>query len=131
MTDLEQAQQNRVAPWTDVLRDEKHYMVFRDAYPVTLGHLLFVPKWNTIDCIQECFRDAMELGEFLKESNDCDAYNVGINRGSAAGQTVMYPHVHLIPRRLGDCEDPVGGVRGVIAGQANYKKPAYKNPQAK
>jgi diadenosine tetraphosphate (Ap4A) HIT family hydrolase len=43
----------------------------------------------------------------------------------------MYPHVHLIPRRAGDTEDPTGGVRGVIAGQQNYKKPGYKNPTDK
>jgi diadenosine tetraphosphate (Ap4A) HIT family hydrolase len=50
-----------------------------------------------------------------------------MNCGTAAGQTVMYPHIHMIPRRHGDVEDPVGGVRGVIPGQANYKKPDY-NP---
>jgi diadenosine tetraphosphate (Ap4A) HIT family hydrolase len=44
---------------------------------------------------------------------------------------VMYPHVHLIPRRKNDVEDPVGGVRGVVPGQANYKKPGYKNPTDK
>ena len=58
----------------------------------------------------------------------CDAFNIGINMGRAAGQTVMYPHVHLIPRRTGDCEDPVGGVRGVVAGQANYKTDRYQRP---
>jgi diadenosine tetraphosphate (Ap4A) HIT family hydrolase len=59
---------------------------------------------------------------------ECDAFNVGLNMGSAAGQTVMYPHVHLIPRRNGDVEDPVGGVRGVVSGQANYKTDTYRNP---
>lgn len=131
MTDLEQAQKDQIAPWTTVLREEKYYVVFRDAYPVTHGHLLFVPKWNTLYCIQDCLRDAMELGEFLVTAGDCDAYNVGINRGSAAGQTVMYPHVHLIPRRIGDCEGPTGGVRGVIPPQQNYKKPGYILPSDK
>jgi diadenosine tetraphosphate (Ap4A) HIT family hydrolase len=64
----------------------------------------------------------------MVETGQCQAFNIGINIGEAAGQTVMYPHVHLIPRRQGDCEDPVGGVRGVIAGQANYKKETYKQP---
>jgi diadenosine tetraphosphate (Ap4A) HIT family hydrolase len=54
--------------------------------------------------------------------------NIGINMGEAAGQTVQYPHVHLIPRRAGDVEDPVGGVRGVIPGQANYRKSSYRQP---
>ena len=131
MTDLEQAQKNEVAPWTDVLREESFYVIFRDAYPVTSGHLLFVPKWDTVKCIMDCFEAAVELGEFLRESGDCDAYNVGINRGLAAGQTVMYPHVHLIPRRIGDCLDPTGGVRGVIPDQQNYKKPGYTLPSDK
>ena len=54
--------------------------------------------------------------------------NVGLNIGKAAGQTVMYPHVHLIPRRLGDCANPTGGVRGVILGQQDYKSTGYQNP---
>jgi ATP adenylyltransferase len=131
MTDLEQAQKNEVTPWTDILREENLYVIFRDAYPVTLGHLLFVPKWDTVRCIADCFEAAVELGEFLRESGDCDAYNIGINRGTEAGQTVMYPHVHLIPRRKGDCPDPTGGVRGVIPGQQNYKKPGYVLPSDK
>jgi diadenosine tetraphosphate (Ap4A) HIT family hydrolase len=58
----------------------------------------------------------------------CDGFNIGINMGSAAGQTVMYPHVHLIPRRVGDTANPVGGVRGVIFGQADYKATGYQLP---
>jgi diadenosine tetraphosphate (Ap4A) HIT family hydrolase len=125
MTDLEQAQQKRIAPWTDVLREESSYVIFKDAYPVTYGHLLFVPKRNTSRCIMDCFESALEVGDFLVESGECDGYNIGINQGKSAGQTVMYPHVHLIPRRVGDCEDPTGGVRGVIPEQANYHKNTY------
>jgi len=61
-------------------------------------------------------------------TGEWEAYNVGMNCGESAGQTVMYPHIHLIPRRTGDCADPVGGVRGVIHGQANYKKTGYQKP---
>jgi diadenosine tetraphosphate (Ap4A) HIT family hydrolase len=64
----------------------------------------------------------------MVRDGECDAFNIGINMGAAAGQTVMYPHVHLIPRRLGDCADPIGGVRGVIHGQANYKTADYQTP---
>jgi diadenosine tetraphosphate (Ap4A) HIT family hydrolase len=67
------------------------------------------------------------MGDWLVLRGEADAYNVGINQGAAAGQTVMYPHVHMIPRRAGDCEDPVGGVRGVVPGQANYKTDTYQN----
>ena len=125
---LEEAQQAGVAPWDDVVREDFHVVVFRDRYPVTIGHLLFVPVHNTLDVINEAFGDALREGERMVTAGECDAFNIGLNMGEAAGQTVMYPHVHLIPRRVGDCADPVGGVRGVIFGQANYKKAGYQNP---
>lgn len=115
-----------VAPWQDVDHQAGTYMVFRDKFPVTPGHLLFVPRWDTLHCIMDCYRAAHEYGDQLVASGSADAYNVGINRGAAAGQTVMYPHVHLIPRRHGDAADPVGGVRGVIPGQANYRTGSYR-----
>jgi len=52
----------------------------------------------------------------------CDGFNIGQNIGASAGQTVMYPHIHLIPRNTGDMEDPRGGVRHVIPEKGNYKK---------
>jgi len=102
--------------------------VFRDRYPVAPGHLLFVPLYNTDQVIMDCFDSAMRHGRKMIDNGECEAFNIGINMGAAAGQTVMYPHVHLIPRRLGDCADPIGGVRGVITGQANYKNSNYQNP---
>ena len=130
MTDLEQAMQDRIAPWNLEVSEltDFHVAVFQDRYPVTHGHLLFVPRFNTAGVIQDCFESAMAEGNRMVAAGECDAFNVGMNSGAAAGQTVMYPHIHLIPRRTGDCEDPVGGVRGVIAGQANYKQPGYQQP---
>ncbi len=127
---LEQAQQAKVAPWDLAVNHltDFHVAVFRDRYPVTRGHLLFVPKHNTDAVIQDCFETAMREGRRMVDAGECDAFNIGINMGTAAGQTVMYPHVHLIPRRSGDCADPVGGVRGVIFGQANYKAGGYQQP---
>ena len=127
---LEQAQQAKVAPWDLAVNHltDFHVAVFRDRYPVTRGHLLFVPKHNTDAVIQDCFETAMREGRRMVDAGECDAFNIGINMGTAAGQTVMYPHVHLIPRRSGDCADPVGGVRGVILGQANYKAGGYQQP---
>ena len=64
----------------------------------------------------------------MKKNNDniekgvIQGYNIGMNVGEAAGQTVMYPHVHLIPRKDGDCENPKGGVRNVIPGKGDYTK---------
>jgi len=128
MTDLEQAHAAGIAPWDLTVAElsDFHVAVFQDRFPVTRGHLLFVPRYNTPTVIVDAFESALRHGDQLVADGVCHAYNVGINMGRAAGQTVMYPHVHLIPRRDGDCEDPVGGVRGVIAGQANYKKPGYQ-----
>jgi diadenosine tetraphosphate (Ap4A) HIT family hydrolase len=130
MTDLEQAQQDKIAPWDlEVLTvTDFHVAVFRDRYPVTQGHLLFVHIYNTAAVIGDCFESALRYGQQLVEKGYCQGFNIGINSGAAAGQTVMYPHVHLIPRRIDDCEDPVGGVRGVIPGQANYKQSGYQQP---
>jgi len=127
---LEQAKAAGIAPWTEeqVAWQDFHIVVFRDKYPVTRGHLLFVPKENTPGLIREAFASALFEGQRMIDAGECDAYNVGINCGEAAGQTVMYPHVHLIPRRVGDCANPVGGVRGVIHGQANYKATGYVQP---
>jgi len=130
MTDLEKAKRDGIAPWdlkVETLTDF-HVTVFQDRFPVTQGHLLFVPEYNTDAVINDCFDSAMREGRRMVATGECDAYNIGINMGAAAGQTVMYPHVHLIPRRTNDTSDPVGGVRSVIPGQANYKKPTYQQP---
>ena len=125
---LSEAQAAGVAPWDDLVREDFHVMVFRDRYPVVPGHLLFVPVYNSSGVIRDALKDAVIEGERMIARGECDGFNVGLNIGTAAGQTVMYPHVHLIPRRTGDCADPVGGVRGVIPGQANYKSSAYRLP---
>lgn len=128
---LKEAKTRGIAPWDDLEMDLFDVKVYRDRYPVTPGHLLFVPIRDAPGNICEAVRMAILRGDTMVRNGECDAYNIGINLGEAAGQTVMYPHVHLIPRRAGDVPDPVGGVRGVIPGQANYKKPGYINPATK
>jgi diadenosine tetraphosphate (Ap4A) HIT family hydrolase len=128
MTDLEQAIKQGTAPWDQLIWEDFHVAVYRDRYPVTRGHLLFVPKYNTLGVINDALSSATKEGQRLVDAGECEGYNVGINVGKAAGQTVMYPHVHLIPRRTGDCADPTGGVRGVIFGQQNYKAAGYQQP---
>ncbi len=127
---LDEAVAAGVAPWDQKVDDLSDFRVavFRDRYPVTPGHLLFVPTYNSLSVIDDAFESALRYGERMVRLGECDGYNIGFNSGSSAGQTVMYPHVHLIPRRVGDCKDPVGGVRGVILGQANYKKADYQLP---
>lgn len=109
-------------PWTNQVHEDYHVVVYKDGYPVSFGHLLFVPRYDTPEVIQDAFYDAYKAGLELVKSGKADGFNIGLNYGAAAGQTVMYPHVHLIPRYDGDVEDPVGGVRNVIPGKGNYKK---------
>jgi len=109
-------------PWKDVLLDAKGFVVYRDGFPVTEGHILFVPKEQNWQSFTKCMEAAYKWGYDWIERGYCDAFNIGQNVGEAAGQTVMWPHVHLIPRRAGDMEDPSGGVRHVIPNKGNYKK---------
>ena len=111
------------APWPDenIVFENENIVVYKDGYPVTEGHLLFVPKKveRQLD-ITRCFELAYKWGV----RGVCDykwvAFNVGINNGVEAGQSVMWPHVHLIPRRKGDNPNPKGGVRNVIPCKGNY-----------
>ena len=127
---LDDAHAAGAAPWDQRVDDlsDYHVAVFKDRYPVTPGHLLFVPVYNTHHVINDAFETALQYGERMVRLGECDGYNIGFNYGTAAGQTVMYPHIHLIPRRSGDCADPVGGVRGVIPKQANYHSKDYQLP---
>ena len=120
---LVEAQAAGVAPWDNVVRDDFHVMVYLDRYPCTPGHRLYVPKQNdNPNWIVLAMEKALADGNHMVQSGECDGFNIGYNSGVVAGQTVMYPHVHLIPRRSGDVEDPVGGVRNTIPGKGNYKK---------
>lgn len=110
------------APWDNIVEEDYHVKVFLDKYPVTEGHLLFVPKYNTVAVLTDAFEDAVRDGIARVRAGEWDGFNVGFNYGQAAGQTVPWPHVHLIPRRKGDMEDPTGGVRHVIPEKGNYRK---------
>ena len=95
--------------------------MYKDGYPVTEGHLLFVPKEVTRRSdITKCFELAYDWGIQGVLDYKWTAFNVGINNGVAAGQSVMWPHVHLIPRREGDTPYPKGGVRHVIPLKGDY-----------
>jgi len=124
------------APWCNnpkayqnIVHEDENVLVFKDRYPVTDGHLLFVPKkrQRQLD-ITRCFELAYKWGVRGVCDYKWEAFNVGINNGVAAGQSVMWPHVHLIPRRKGDLGyfengtpyDPRGGVRNIIPHKGNY-----------
>lgn len=101
---------------------------FNDGYPVTDGHLLIVPLRHTADWFSmtdQEVNDSRALIRMLAEqirNNDpsVTGFNIGTNSGASAGQTVLHAHIHLIPRRDGDCDNPRGGVRGVIEGKRGY-----------
>ena len=120
---LEQAQQAGIAPWDNEIDNRSRVVVYLDKYPCTPGHRLYVPKDNdNPNWIVRAFEEALADGTHMVAQGECDAFNIGLNSGLTAGQTVMYPHIHLILRRKGDVADPVGGVRNTIPGKGNYKK---------
>jgi len=127
MNDLERALDEKTVPWTEIEFRTKHFWIFKDAYPVTPGHLLFVPTHQTTECLYACFQAAYQWGYDGIDNERWDGFNIGQNCGAAAGQTVMYPHVHMIPRRKGDMEDPTGGIRNVIPERGNYKNKSVEN----
>ena len=101
---------------------------FKDLYPVTNGHTLVIPKRKVqsfFDLTEEETAAMFELLHLQKEDlknkdSSITGFNIGVNDGEDAGQTIMHCHIHLIPRRSGDMEDPRGGVRGVIPGKQSY-----------
>ena len=102
-------------------------MVIRDGYPVSPGHTLVIPKRHTGSFFDLSEKERNELLSLLDraklvldEEFHPQGYNIGINDGAAAGQTVPHLHVHLIPRFDGDLPDPRGGVRWVIPAKAKY-----------
>jgi diadenosine tetraphosphate (Ap4A) HIT family hydrolase len=122
MTTLLEAQQAGIAPWDNQIKDRPLVVVYLDKYPCTPGHRLYVPKDDHPNWIVQAMEEALSDGNHMVNQKECNGFNIGYNSGQVAGQTVMYPHVHLIPRRTGDVEDPVGGVRNTIPGKGNYKK---------
>jgi diadenosine tetraphosphate (Ap4A) HIT family hydrolase len=119
---LVEAQQAGIAPWDNLVEEKFSTRVYFDKYPCTPGHRLYVPITDHPNHIARAMEDALADGIHMVAQGECDAFNIGYNGGEAAGQTVMYPHVHLIPRHKGDVADPVGGVRNTIPGKGNYRK---------
>jgi diadenosine tetraphosphate (Ap4A) HIT family hydrolase/5-methylcytosine-specific restriction endonuclease McrA len=102
--------------------------VVPDKYPVTLDHMLVIPKRHTLDYFElgqpelnAVHSLLMQVKKQLQERDSTvTGFNVGINCGQTAGQTVLHCHIHLIPRRAGDVENPAGGVRHLIPGKGHY-----------
>ncbi len=111
----------------EALFEDNLWVALEDGFPVSKGHTLIVPKRhvaNFFDLTQDEFSSLHAMLERVKERLDSlykpDGYNVGVNVGQAAGQSVFHVHVHVIPRYQGDVTNPRGGVRGVIPSRQNY-----------
>jgi diadenosine tetraphosphate (Ap4A) HIT family hydrolase len=98
-----------------------------DAYPVSPGHALLItqrhiPTWFEANAeeLDALFRAIDAAKTIIEQNHRPDGYNIGVNCGAAAGQTIFHLHIHLIPRFAGDVADPRGGVRYVIPQNANY-----------
>lgn len=110
-----------------ILCQTNHAIAIRDGFPITNGHTLIIPKRH-VSSFFELTSD--ERGDIFSLLDDAkfgldnqfhpDGYNIGINDGAAAGQTVDHLHIHLIPRYSGDQSDPRGGIRWVIPQNADY-----------
>lgn len=107
-------------PETDILVENELALAFYDKFPVNEGHVLIIPKRHLaslFEATQEEIISIWKLLEEVKEELDKrfhpDGYNVGVNVGAAAGQTVFHLHVHVIPRYHGDVSDPRGGIRKI------------------
>ena len=114
-----------------VISSTKHFFIIRDtAYPVTKHHTLIITHRHVDDYFDLNKEEINDLDEILKNQKrelkqldkEISAFNIGVNIGRDAGQSIMHCHIHLIPRRKGDVEDPRGGVRGVIPEKQKYKK---------
>ena len=110
-----------------IFENELSYASF-DSYPVSKFHSLIVPKKHiekyfdlNSDEILACNNLILKIKEkILKEDDTVMGFNIGINSGKVAGQSINHCHIHLIPRREGDVENPQGGVRGVIPSKQHY-----------
>lgn len=98
-----------------------------DRYPVSPGHMLIISKRHFADFFmasaveRQALYDLLEKArQLLEEKFHPNGYNVGVNCGESAGQTIMHLHIHLIPRYWGDIDNPRGGVRGVIPAKRIY-----------
>lgn len=104
-------------------------VVLRDGFPISRGHSLIVPRRHSASFFELTIEERMAILDLLDRAKaQLDrqyapaGYNIGINDGVAAGQTVMHLHVHLIPRYNGDVADPRGGVRWIFPERAAYWK---------
>ena len=117
---------------SDLVKENDLAYASYDSYPVSEGHCLIIPKRHVKDFfdlsndeIIACNDLIKEIkNEIIKKDNSVKGFNVGSNAGKISGQSILHCHIHLIPRRPGDVENPQGGVRSVIPLKQHYKRKA-------
>jgi diadenosine tetraphosphate (Ap4A) HIT family hydrolase len=114
-------------PASRIKAENEHAMLIRDAFPVSPGHSLVIPKRHIGSYFETTEAERTGMHALLVTARQAvvaelspQGHNIGINDGAAAGQTVPHLHIHLIPRYAGDVPDPRGGVRWVVADKADY-----------
>ncbi len=112
----------------EILAENTLALAFYDGYPVSDGHLLVIPRRHVSSYFDATAEEITAINTLLHrgqslllESRKPDGFNIGINIGKTAGQTIFHLHIHLIPRYAGDVAEPTGGVRHVIPGKGNYR----------
>ena len=111
-----------------IVHEYKNFYVVRDAYPVTHLHSLVITKRHVVSYFQ-CSKEEYDEIPMILDTQKTElkilddtitGFNIGMNIGEDAGQTIFHCHIHIIPRRQGDTSDPRGGVRGVIPEKQKY-----------
>lgn len=122
------------SPHSQPVLSSDHSFAIYDQYPVSKGHLLVIPKEHVSSYFQlseevkkDLWNTVQRAREHLEETFHPDGFNIGLNEGAAAGQTIFHVHIHVIPRYQGDVEDPTGGVRNVIPGKGNYRNQPFNS----
>lgn len=111
-----------------ILAENDHAFAVYDGYPVSAGHALVIPKRHVPEIFDldedeynGCFQLARSVKSGLEVKHSTDAFNIGVNCGTVAGQTILHAHIHIIPRYAGDVDKPAGGIRHVIPHKGSYK----------
>jgi diadenosine tetraphosphate (Ap4A) HIT family hydrolase len=110
-----------------ILAEGELTIIYKDGFPVSPGHTVIIPRRHFATLFEAdvaeraALLNALDQAKMiLDQQHQPDGYNIGINHGKAGGQSVPHLHIHLIPRYLGDKEDPRGGVRWVLPDKAKY-----------
>ena len=114
-------------PESRILSESDDFLIIKDIYPVSPGHMLIISKREVLDffALNDSERDQINKSILIAKSlieleYKPDGYNIGMNCGAAAGQTVFHFHCHVIPRYNGDMKNPRGGVRHCVSGKGDY-----------